>query len=91
MMEREMTNMQPFDEALFVAAVKAIAANGIGVVGKDGRARLTLEWIEAHGRLANMLRGTLGGEIPRHAEECAARRSPVSLCDCPVKDFKAPA
>jgi len=74
-------NSDALFDRLYEAAVRAIAANGIGVVGKDGRSRNVVEWIAAQGDLATILR-EIGGAIPMHADDCAARKSPVTLCDC---------
>lgn len=75
------SNSEAVFKRLHVASLRAISANGIGVVGKDGRHRLVLEWVDAHGALGNILR-ELSGEIPQHEENCAVNKSPVKLCDC---------
>lgn len=67
---------------LYSAALRAIAANNISPVGRDGRARVDLEWITAQGALAGVLRSISSGDIPMHADECAARKSPVATCNC---------
>ena len=72
-------------DRLYAAARRAIAANGISKVGRDGRTRLDMETMIAHGNLADILR-EIGGEIPRHTDECAAMLSPTSTCDCGVSD-----
>ena len=77
-------NTDALFDRLYEAARRAIAANNIGVVGKDGRHRVVMEWVDAQGRLANILR-EVGGEIPMHSDDCAARKSPVALCDCPLR------
>ena len=74
-----------YDTRLLAAAVRVISSNGIGVVGRDGRARLTMEWIGANGELATLLREAIG-EIPQHDKACAAQRSPVELCSCHVAE-----
>lgn len=71
---------------LHAAALRSIAANGIGVVGRDGRRRVSLESIIADGNLADILR-EIGGEIPRHTDGCAANGRLPAECDCPVSDY----
>jgi hypothetical protein len=68
-------------DRLVHAGLRAIAANGIGTVGRDGRRRVVMEWVDAQGELANLLR-EVAGKIPMHSAQCAARLSPVALCDC---------
>jgi hypothetical protein len=74
-------NSDALFQRLHAAALRCIASNNIGVVGKDGRARVVMEWVRANGDMANLLR-EIGGEIPMHAEKCAARVSPIMECNC---------
>lgn len=68
---------------LHKAALRCIAANGLQPVGRDGRTRETIEGVDAHGDLADLLR-EMGGPIPQHAPNCAARKSITQFCDCTV-------
>jgi hypothetical protein len=77
-----MKNSDALLDRLIAASRRAIASNNIGVVGRDGRARIVLEHVHAQGSLANLLREI--GEIPMHAKDCAARKSPIALCNCPA-------
>lgn len=79
---REERNSDALFDRLYEAAVRAIAANGIGVVGKDGRHRLVMEWAVAHGNLADVLCEIIGGPVPQHGKTCAANRSAIAVCDC---------
>ena len=79
-----MRNTEALFRRLHAAALRAIAANGISPVGRDGRARFEMESVIAQGDLANLLR-EIGGEIPVHAPKCAARLSPIRECDCFVR------
>jgi len=78
-----MSNHPTFAQ-LAAAAVRAIAANGVSRVGKDGRSRVDLEFVTAQGALGNMLR-ELYGEIPQHEGSCAARGAIPAECDCAVR------
>ena len=83
------SNSRALFERLHFAALRLTAANNIGSVGKDGRARVDMEWITSAGILANLLR-EIGGEIPLHAKDCAARKSPIKLCNCEAMEaFRA--
>ena len=78
------SNSAALVDRLVRAGQRAIAANNLSPSGKDGRARIVLEWVDAQGEFANLLR-EIAGEIPMHAEDCAARKSPVAFCDCHIK------
>ena len=83
------SNSAALVDRLVRAGQRAIAANNVSPVGKDGRTRLVLEWVDAQGKFANLLR-EIAGEIPMHTKDCAARKSPVAFCDCHLKDNPPP-
>lgn len=70
---------------LLEAALRSIAGNGIGVVGRDGRHFFCMEAIVADGALAALLREVVG-KLPAHNATCAARVSKISACNCSLLD-----
>ena len=69
---------------LHAAALRAVSANNVSPVGRDGRCRVDLETVVAEGDLAQLLR-EIGGEIPIHEDACAARGRWPAECNCSVR------
>ncbi len=69
---------------LHAAALRAVSANNVSPVGRDGRRRMDLETVIAEGQLAQLLR-EIGGEIPIHEDGCAARGRWPAACNCAVR------
>lgn len=67
-----MSNRDALLDALLLAARDSILANGLVLVGRDGRERVTIPKVDAEGRMANILREL--DMIPRDEDElCAAQ------------------